>query len=375
MSDEVQQSSGVVEATAALSAQNAYADVQYPAEIAALYTDLATVEVIEEVIEHPNADKLDLARVLDYWCVVGKDSYKVGDKIVFIAPDSVLPADRAWAASFIPYTKAGRVRAVRLRGEWSMGIILNMTVLDEWEGPWDIGADATYLLGVTKFEPKVTHGGNAKGGLPFQIPKTDETAWQKVRKLDGLLGSLVDVGLKIDGMSMTAYCVVPKKWDGNPNDLRYGITSRSLDLIVSEEANSPYHTVERKYDLLAKLIEYCTSNNVSLAVRGEVYGHGVQAFEHNPHSKVPLDLALHAVYNIDTGEKVGPNAVHNVSDVAPALGLQTVPLLACDVVLTRELIEKYDKAESLDGVPFEGVVIVGDGFSFKVINKNYDSRK
>jgi len=34
-----------------------------------------------------------------------------------------------------------------------------------------------------------------------------------------------------------------------------------------------------------------------------------------------------------------------------------------------------DELEALNGQPFEGVVVKGQGFSFKVINKYYDSKK
>jgi len=56
--------------------------------------------------------------------------------------------------------------------------------------------------------------------------------------------------------------------------------------------------------------------------------------------------------------------------------LPTVPVLEKDVILTRELIAKYDEGiETIDGQPFEGVVINWRGGSFKVINKHYDSKK
>ena len=85
---------------------------------------LATVETISEIWPHPNADALDFARVLGYDCIVQRNAYVVGERIIFIQPDSLLPSDRKWAEAVYKYTHRGRVRAARLRGEWSMGLVM-----------------------------------------------------------------------------------------------------------------------------------------------------------------------------------------------------------------------------------------------------------
>jgi RNA ligase (TIGR02306 family) len=352
---------------------------QYPADIAPLYRDLCTVEVVEEVVKHPNADKLDLVKILGYWAIVSRDAYKTGDLVAFVAPDSVLPTDKAWAATYLPHTRAGRVRAVRLRGEWSMGIVIPMDVVREEVGNplrvFQPGDDVTSWMGLTKWEPMQPGEANARGGLPFNIPKTDETAWQKVRNLDELMGKDVDITLKIDGQSFTAYCIPPGHWPGE-TEPKYGITSRSLDLKVGEDFDSNWHKVERKYELLDKLIGYCLRNDVALAVRGEVYGRGIQSFPHNPHSQKDLDLAIYSVYNIDEKRYETPTSKHSYRHVAMELRVPAVPLLGFGP-LNQHIIDLYDSGIEVekDGMGIEGVVIKGDGFSFKVINKHYDAKK
>jgi hypothetical protein len=61
--------------------------------------------------------------------------------------------------------------------------------------------------------------------------------------------------------------------------------------------------------------------------------------------------------------------------VAAKLGLEIAPLLEEQVILNQELINKYKLMNDLNEASFEGVVIKGKDFSFKVINLNYDSRK
>ena len=326
--------------------------------------ELATIERIEEIKPHPNSDKLDLARVLNYWCIVPKDTYVAGSTVAYIRPDSMLPADREWATSFLRYTNRGRCRAVRLRGEWSEGIILHLDkVLPEIGNPFfnfNYGTEVGNFLGITKFEPPVPNTAGAKRYLPLNIPRTDEERWQNLRNLEQLIGQDVVVTLKIDGQSFTAYSTPEEQ----------GICSRSLELKMGEGFDSNWHAVERKYDILNGLRKLYPMGR--LAVRGEVYGPTIQALEHNPHCRKPLNLAVYSVWDIENEEYVNWS---EVSSLAESLGIPTVPVLE-RAVLTRELIEKYDSGlETIDGMPFEGVVVKGDGWSFKIINKHYDSRK
>jgi RNA ligase (TIGR02306 family) len=88
---------------------------------------LASIELISEINCHPNADKLDLAKVLGYTCIVEKGKYKMGDAVVLIQPDTVLP-NEPWAEMF--KKRGNRVKAIRLRGHFSFGIVMPLTVLE-----------------------------------------------------------------------------------------------------------------------------------------------------------------------------------------------------------------------------------------------------
>jgi len=88
----------------------------------------ATIEIISEVIPHPNADRLDLAKVLGFQCVVPKNQYKQGDMVIYIRPDSVLPTD-PWAEEYRKYSPK-RVKSVKIRQIWSEGIIVPLTILN-----------------------------------------------------------------------------------------------------------------------------------------------------------------------------------------------------------------------------------------------------
>jgi RNA ligase (TIGR02306 family) len=331
--------------------------------------NLATVEKIEEVVKHPNADKLDLVRVLNYWCIVGRDQYRPGELIVFIQPDSILPGDKEWAAPLLRYAgTGGRIKAVRLRGEWSMGLII-----DPFKIGHSVGDDVTEELGITKYEPPLPGSAGAKRHLPFNIPRTDEERWQNLRNLDKLLGQEVVVTLKKDGMSFTAYQnSTVREEDGFQivENFESGICSRSLELKIGEGFDSAWHQAEKKYDLLNKMRMIGT--DVSYAIRGEVCGPGIQSFAHNPNCQEELNLTIYSVWDIEDGCYLDWDGVEWYAKIVE---VPTVPVLE-RTVLTRELINKYDhELETIDGKPFEGVVVKGKDFSFKIINKHYDAKK
>lgn len=324
---------------------------------------LASVEIIKNVINHPNADSLDIVTILGYKAIVKRGLYKENDLIVFIQPDTILP-DSNWATFY--KSKSSRVKAIRLRNCWSMGIVESTNILPP-ETQIVEGMDVTNILGIVKYEAPVPQQLDAKGPLPMGIGETDEERYQNI--IDIPYGDTVDVTLKVDGTSMTIYC---KK---NDDEYVCGITSRTLEL--KSDCENKYTITAKNLGLFDKILNYCKNNNVNLAFRGELYGQGIQKMKHNPHCNKPFGFAMFSVYNIDTHSYEGIDSVHYYNKVAKQLGIETVTMLEENVVLTPELIKKYDEElENINGVPFEGVVIkTKTGGSFKIINKSYDSKK
>jgi len=325
---------------------------------------LASIEVIQEVNAHPNADKLDIVSVLGYKCVVGKDQFKAGEQVVLIQPDTVLP-DAPWAEMF--KKKSSRVKAIKLRNEWSFGIVMPISELLD-QGFYSIGEEVSEQIGVTKYEPPMPQHLDAAGNLPTGLPKTDEERWQNISDLP--FGEKVDITLKIDGSSATYYCrknKITHEWET-------GICTRSMRL--KPECDNNYTKVEKKHDILRKLKDYCVEHDVSLALRGEVYGQGIQAHSSNPHSKLPLNFAAFSIYNFDKHEYEAPFGDHYYQNVCKILNIPTVPTIMSNVVLTKELISDFAQGiEKIDGNLFEGVVIKHQKGSFKVINLAYDEKK
>jgi len=324
---------------------------------------LATVEKIKDIRTHPNADALELCTVLGFQCIVPKDIYENDDLIVFIQPDTVLPKDLEWSEDYLRYSPK-RVKAVRLRKEWSEGIIVSLFRLSEFVFDKKVGTEVSEIIGVIKYEAPLPNDTSYVGNIPYGIPKTDQTRSENLR--EGVpYGEIVDITLKVDGQSAT--------YGYELGDKRCLVSGRRFEADAEKENRYSVHA----HLVKEKLIEYCRENELSLALRGESYGNRIQSNIKNPHSSKEHSLAIFSVYNINERDYENKGSKHYFVNVCEFLDIEHVPLLEENVVLTPELIQKYSFGikKLPNGHMFEGVVINHSNGSFKVMNKYYDSEK
>ncbi|MEU3298547.1 MULTISPECIES: RNA ligase (ATP) [unclassified Streptomyces] len=124
---------------------------------------MSTLRVTAEPLtihEHPRADALELAQVGLYRAVVAKGAYRSGDFAVYIPEQSVLPAtliDELGLTGRLAGKASDRVKAVRLRGELSQGIVCRPRALEgtDLERAAADGTDFAALLGITKWSPPI----------------------------------------------------------------------------------------------------------------------------------------------------------------------------------------------------------------------------
>lgn len=123
---------------------------------------MSTLRVTAEVLtvhEHPNADALELAQVGLYRAVVPKGAYRTGETALYIPEQSVLPAgliEELGLTGRLAGSSSDRVRAVRLRGELSQGIVCRPRALAEvdLDRAAAAGTDFAPTLGIVKWVPR-----------------------------------------------------------------------------------------------------------------------------------------------------------------------------------------------------------------------------
>jgi RNA ligase (TIGR02306 family) len=151
---------------------------------------------IEKINPHNNADSLELSEIKGWQVITRKGQYKEGDKVVFIPPDAILPtelADRLEVRNYLAGSNKDRVKCVRLRGEMSFGLVINV------EEDWEVGTNVAEHYGIVKYIPPVrAMAGDAAPEDPFLYKYTDI---ENMRNFPDIFeqGEIVIATEKIDG--------------------------------------------------------------------------------------------------------------------------------------------------------------------------------
>ena len=148
---------------------------------------LASIQRIWKIEPIDGADRIELAHVLGWQCVVNKGQFQEMDLAVYFEVDSFLPITTEFeflrASSYRKTDIMGegfRLRTMKFRGQISQGLLLPVSTFPVIPADTELGVDVTELLGIKKWEieERITTGGTMIGTLPYDIPHTDETRVQ-----------------------------------------------------------------------------------------------------------------------------------------------------------------------------------------------------
>ncbi|MFB7510554.1 RNA ligase (ATP) [Streptomyces broussonetiae] len=241
---------------------------------------MSTLRVTAEVLtvhEHPNADALELAQVGLYRAVVAKGAYRTGDAAVYIPEQSVLPPgliEELGLTGRLAGGEANRVKAVRLRGELSQGIVCSPTALADVDLTRAAaeGTDFAERLGISKWVPLVppTMDGEVESA-PALLPWVDIENIQRYPEMF-TPGEPVVLTEKLHGSACLLTYVAG---EGRVYVSSKGFGARSLAL--REDPRNLYWRAVRAHgvaEVAARLCERLGAARVG--VFGEVYGAGVQ---------------------------------------------------------------------------------------------------
>ncbi|MET9610960.1 RNA ligase (ATP) [Streptomyces sp. NPDC006512] len=235
-----------------------------------------TVEELT-VHDHPNADALELAQVGLYRAVVAKGVYRTGDLALYIPEQAVLPAElieELGLTGRLAGSAADRVKAVRLRGELSQGLVCRPRALDgvDLASAAREGVDFAGALGIVKWSPPVptTMNGDVESA-PDLLPWVDVENLQRYPHIFEP-GETVVLTEKLHGTACLLTYVAEEK--------RVLVSSKghgSKGLALKEDERNVYWRAVRGHgvpDVAARLAERLGASRVG--VFGEVYGAGVQ---------------------------------------------------------------------------------------------------
>lgn len=331
---------------------------------------LASVVRVDALDPIPGADKIEVASVLGWKCVVKRGAFQIGDLGVYLEIDSVPPDEDRYAFLWSkterqPRPRNFRIRTVRLRGQVSQGLLLPLSEVfdgNSGEVAAEVGKDLTGVLGVAKWEPpSVDVGGSqARGGFPVGVPKTDEVRIQaQPELLQRLAGCPWEATVKLDGTSAT-FAV---------SDGEFHACSRNLSV---RDGDNIYWRMARRYRL-PELLALAPD----LVIQGEICGPAIQ--------KNRLGLEEHDLFVFDMWDQGRREYLSSstVRELCRLFGLRAVPLDAvgtafgmCIEDLLRAADGKYEGTDH----DREGIVVrssLGGStspelrVSFKVVSNRY----
>ncbi len=359
---------------------------------------LASIQIIEEILQHNNADSLELATVLGWQVVTKKGEFKSGDKIIYLEIDSVCPPE-PWA-QFLEVRKY-RIKTIRLRGQLSQGLILPMSLLGKTAESYAVGDDVTEKLGITKYEPPDEQTMQSQGkvktsSFPTHLgfSKTDEPRIQSSPAILQLFkGKKWYATIKYDGTSST-FLINPE----NPSELivcsrnqKIGKPQKIVETneevpekkeqTVEEQMADEQEAIEKSknvYWLVAhryKLFEVL-SKFPHLVIQGEIYGPSVQG---NKLNSKDLRLAVFTMYDLVEKRYC---IMKELIDNCRTMGLEMVKIddsgdcfdFTKDVLLNKAKGKYQGTKNDREGLVFrlqESTYVDGERASFKVINNDF----
>jgi len=361
---------------------------------------LATIQKIVNITPIENADKIEVATVLAWECVIAKkDNFKIGDLVVYIEIDSIVPPLPIF--EFLRERKF-RVKTIKLRKQISQGLVMPLSILPEGTSIIE-DADVTEILGITQHDPQLqeeqadvtpVHRSQAmkllmripifrkvyialnsqeKGNWPDWIQKTDENRIQVCAKI--IMQNFDNpwyLTEKLDGQSGSFFTHKVRKW-GFPS-WEFGVCSRNVWL--KTENNSNYWKVAKKYDLENKMKSF----KEEMVIQGEILNTNVQG------NKYKVTEPMFYVFNIvENGVRL---PLQSMLARCSELGLTPVPLV-CDSfipnchwldkventqAIVQEIVKMSDGKSVLLNIPREGIVwrlVDNPQVSFKAINPTF----
>ena len=338
---------------------------------------LASIQRIYGVEPIEGAERIELAHVLGWQCVVNKGQFQPMDLAVYFEIDSFLPIRPEFeflrSSSYKKNDILGegfRLRTQRFRGQISQGLLLPMDKFPEIPTDIDLGTDVSELLGVRKWEieERATTGGTVIGTLPMDFPHTDETRVQENPELiQAFTGLEYYISTKMDGSSHSI----------GVDEYGFHVTGHNYE--YKDDGNSSFYDLVNRRGYKEKVETFVSERGLaSLTIQGELCAPGIQG------NRLKLAKPEWYVFTVmENGKRVG---YKRMLEICKVLKMTTVPVEEVDTDLPSRyptvdtLLERADGNYPSGGTK-EGIVIrptepvyshlIGAELSMKVVSNKY----
>ena len=350
---------------------------------------LASIQRITSIRPIEGADRVECIGVLGWECVARKGEFSIGELVVYIEVDSILPQKPEF--EFLRERKF-RVRTIKLRGQVSQGICFPLSILPSKK--YNEGDDVSAIIGVVKYDPEAAkealettrlnaihrnridkflkrykwyrrfftkHG---KRGWPDFIPKTDEERIQNFPWIcEREKGTMFYCTEKLDGQSATyALLRLPRKWYQRKNRYQFFVCSRNVNLKTEYKCN--YWEIANKYNI-KKVLHDIIGDNEFVILQGEIIGEGIQGNKYKIKGK---DFyAFNLIY--PSGK------VEQINNALISTGIKVVPFVEIEYLKdnVHQCVSLAKGKSIIADIHREGLVVrnYSKGISFKIVNPDF----
>lgn len=268
-------------------------------------TTIITIEEVISVEPHPDADRLDVIKVLGYQVVTGKGSFEVGDHVIYFPPDIMIPpswSEKLGVQQYLKHARMStdtmkiqcRVAAARLRGVASYGFVAPLCAWSQdIRKTYSVGTDLTSFFGGEKYEPPVRLGG---GDSEPDMPNFHRyTNIENIQRCPDRIPRGTDVAIteKIHGTHCRMGLVADGTQPGSP--LEYQAGSNKLRRKAGKGLYWKFFTDNVRHFLFNVSREECGADVILF---GEIYGAGVQDMQYGQTEKRfrAFDCTVSGVY-------------------------------------------------------------------------------
>jgi RNA ligase (TIGR02306 family) len=327
-----------------------------------------SIQKIAKITDISGADKIQLASLesIDFTFIIGKNSFQIGEQVVYFPLDSKLPETLIEKLGLTGKLKGNRIKTLKLNrfGVFSQGFVSNINILNDLYliNANPTSEEITIFLGVTKWEAEeITNINNDKGVrkfiLPSYVSKYDIESTQNFKEATNqLLEERVFITEKVEGQNhLTSIEISLDK------TRKIHVCSRNLEIVPKEdEINENQFLLNSKNN---KTVEFCNyladRYNDNVLVYGEQAGPCICG---NIYKFTELKLFL---FDIKIGQywltpdkflnEINGFYGNNAKDII-------VPILGFDIVLKdwlngRTVIEASNGKSLLGKTNREGIVI------------------
>lgn len=344
---------------------------------------LVTIQKIDKIAKHPNADRLSIATI-GLWEMITAAPLKVGDEVLFFEIDSMIPLTdsrfeflKGRNEKTLNGVAYSRLRTMRLRGELSQGLIIPIKEFEREVEQFlntENELDLQEILGVKKYEAPSWiargKGSNPEIGNSFPdcVPKTDQERVQNcVRQYQDAqrTDETFEASFKLHGSSITILV----------KDNQLEICSRNYSLRIPSvfewnDVTNHFISTAIKTGIVFKLLLLHSMTGKNIALQGELFGVGINK---NFEGIEGLDINIFDVYDIDAMRYLLPKErmeflnTHNI---------KSVPIYDSDFKLPenpRDCLLIADGDSAYNGKFREGLVFKSNirDFSFKAVSNRF----